>query len=84
MTASTGRERPWRAIAYQPDPTGQTDRGRKRLVTGRTAARTEAGLAGFRVRQEAQGNVVDVFTVESLAYDEDTTTTNDSGEPNHD
>lgn len=77
MTTGTGRERPWRAIAYVPDPTGQTVAGRKRVVAGRTAAKTREGLAGFIARQEAQGNVVDVFTVDPIDFD---SPNNQSGE----
>lgn len=72
MTASTGRERPWRAIAYVPDPTGQGLAGRKREVAGRTAAKTRQGLQPFIDRQTTQGNVVDVFDVEPLALTEET------------
>jgi hypothetical protein len=56
-------ERPWRAIAYETDPTGQGIQGRKRAVAGRTAARTEAGLAPFITRHRAAGHAVDWYEV---------------------
>lgn len=68
MTTATGRERPWRATAFIPDPTGQTLAGRKRVVAGRTAAKTEAGLARFVTQHEGLGHVVDVVEVLPLTY----------------
>jgi hypothetical protein len=59
-------------VAFVPDPTGQTLAGRKRVVAGRAAARTEAGLARFRKTHEDQGHVVDVVEVLSMF---------DTGEP---
>lgn len=50
--------RPWRAAAHYPMPGGG------RLPVGRIAsAKTEAGLAGFRERAEALGQVVEVWEV---------------------
>lgn len=69
MTTSTGRERPWRATAFVPDPTGQSLAGRKRVVAGRAAAKTEAGLAAFRAKHAEQGHVVDVVEVLPLTFD---------------
>lgn len=56
------RRRPWRAVAYKPDPTAPN--GRSREVTGRTAACTEEGLAEFVLRQVDAGNVVDLYEVQ--------------------
>jgi hypothetical protein len=56
--------RPWRAIAYRPDALAPN--GRKREVTGRTAAASEDGLARFIDQHEAAGDVVDVWKVQSL------------------
>lgn len=56
--------RPWRAIAYRPDAIAPN--GRKREVTGRTSASTEAGLARFVARHEAAGDVVDRWQVQSI------------------
>lgn len=68
MTASRGLRRaprrPWRAIAYVPDPVGTT--GRKRAVAGRAAAATPAGLRAWTARQRAAGNVVDKYRVGTL------------------
>lgn len=58
------RRRPWRAIAYRPDPTAPN--GRKRGVVGRTSACDRGGLQAFIDRQEADGNVVDVIEVQPL------------------
>lgn len=69
MTTSTGRERPWRAVAFIPDPTGQGLAGRKREVAGRAAAKTEAGLAAFRRRHAALGHAVDVVEVRPIQFD---------------
>lgn len=66
MTTATGRERPWRAVAYVPDPTGQTEAGRKRIVAGRTSAKTQAGLARFISKHLDAGNVVSTEYVEPL------------------
>lgn len=56
-------ERPWRAIAYVPDPTGQGTLGRKREVAGRTSAKTRKGLQAFLDRHHAQGHVCDLWEV---------------------
>jgi hypothetical protein len=66
VATATGREKPWRAVAFVPDPTGQTPAGRKRVVAGRAAAKTEAGLARFIARHQDQGHVVDVCHVLAL------------------
>lgn len=71
MTTTTGRERPWRATAFIPDPTGQTTAGRRRVVAGRAAAKTEAGLARFRRTHEDRGHVVDVVEVLDLGLTDD-------------
>lgn len=68
MTTSTGRERPWRATAFVPDPTGQGLAGRKREVAGRAAAKTRDGLARFITRHEAQGHAIDVVEVRPLDF----------------
>lgn len=60
---STGRERPWRAVAFIPDPTGQTLAGRKRVVAGRTSAKTRQGLSRFIARHTEAGHPVDVVQV---------------------
>lgn len=51
-------DRPFRAVAFIPDPTGQGTAGRKREVAGRAAAKTLDGLIPFITRHEAQGHVV--------------------------
>lgn len=56
--------RPWRAIAYRPDALAPN--GRKREVTGRTAAATRAGLDRFVDQHETAGDVVDVWQVQPL------------------
>lgn len=66
MTTATGRERPWRAVAFVPDPTGQGLAGRKRDVAGRASAKTEAGLEAFVTRHRDLGHVVDVCEVLSM------------------
>jgi hypothetical protein len=59
---ATGR--PWRAIAYRPDPLAPN--GRKRDVTGRTSATTEQGLNRFVNQHEAAGDVVDRWRVSTI------------------
>lgn len=54
-----GRKRPWRAVAYKPDATAPN--GRARAVTGQVAACSRVGLRAFVQRQQAAGNVVDVY-----------------------
>lgn len=66
----SARRRPWRAVAFKPDPTAPN--GRKREVTGRTAACTPDGLNGFIRRQTLAGNVVDTLKVLELEYDNPT------------
>ena len=56
--------RPWRAIAYRPDALAPN--GRKREVTGRTSAASRAGLDRFIDRHEGDGDVVDVWRVQSI------------------
>lgn len=58
-------QRPWRAIAYVPDPTGQVT-GRSRAVAGRVSAKTASGLRRFIARQRAAGNAVDTFRVDTI------------------
>lgn len=70
MTTATGRERPWRATAFIPDPTGQTLAGRRRVVAGRTAAKTKAGLTRFTEEHEGLGHVVDVVEVLPLQFND--------------
>lgn len=60
---ATGREKPWRAIAFVPDPTGQTLAGRRRVVAGRASAKTKGGLARFVTDHEGRGHVVDLVEV---------------------
>lgn len=68
MTASRGirraPRRPWRAIAYVPDPVAPN--GRRREVAGRAAAATPTGLGAWVARQRAAGNVVDKYRVGTL------------------
>lgn len=54
--------RPFRAIAYVPDPTGQVT-GRTRAVAGRAAAKTRAGLDRFVKRHTEAGHAIDVTEV---------------------
>lgn len=65
MTADRAR-RPWRAIAYVPDPTGQGTQGRARAVAGRVSAKTPQGLARFTQTQRAAGNVVSRYRVGTI------------------
>lgn len=53
--------RPFRAIAYRPDPTAPA--GRRREVTGRAAAKTRPGLDRFVAAHGAAGDVVAVSEV---------------------
>lgn len=57
--------RPFRAIAYVPDPTGQQT-GRSRAVAGRVAAKTRPGLKRFLDEQTGKGNECDVFEILDL------------------
>lgn len=68
-------DRPFRAVAYIPDPTGQTAAGRKREVAGRTAAKTLEGLKPFILRHQAQGHIVHLEEVLDMleGLDEDET-----------
>lgn len=54
--------RPFRAIAYVPDPTGQ-ETGRSRRVAGRVAAKSRAGLQRFLDEQASLGHPCDVHEV---------------------
>lgn len=67
-----GRPRPFRAIAYTPDWTSPN--GRRRVVAGRTAAVTRAGLDRWIRAHEAKGNVVDVIVVDALDLESDQVT----------
>lgn len=63
--------RPFRAIAYVPDPTGQVT-GRSRAVAGRTAAKTRPGLDRFVDEHLAKGHAVDLTEVLDLLDELDT------------
>ena len=58
------RPRPWRAVAFIPDPTAPN--GRRREVAARAAATTEEGLARFRLEHRLAGHAVDVVRVSDL------------------
>lgn len=51
-------------MAFKPDATAPN--GRRREVTGRTAACTREGLQPFVDRHRAVGDVVDILDVEPL------------------
>lgn len=58
------RPRPYRAVAFIPDPTAPN--GRRRTVAGRTAACSPDGLAAFIAKHTAAGNAVTCFRVLSI------------------
>lgn len=58
------RPRPWRAVAYVPDPTAPN--GRRREIAGRASALTEDGLTRFRSSHRRAGHAVDVFRLTGL------------------
>lgn len=57
--------RPFRAVAYVPDPTGQ-ETGRSRKVAGHTSAKRRAGLDRFVNDYLGRGNVVELEEVRTL------------------
>lgn len=58
--------RPFRAIAYVPDPTGQGTGGRSREVAGRVAAKSPAGLKRFLDEHGGKGHAIDTYEVLDL------------------
>lgn len=59
--------RPWRAIAYAPDWTAP--RGRRRVVVGRVAAGSRAGLDRFVNEHRAAGHAVDVIELIPISFE---------------
>lgn len=60
----TYKPRPWRAVAFVPDPSAPN--GRRREIAGKTSATTEDGLIRFVRRHRAAGHKLDVFRVQGI------------------
>lgn len=53
--------RPWRAVAYTPEPDADPHEWTRKQVASRTAAKTRKGLDHFIDRHRGAGSLVDVW-----------------------
>lgn len=58
---ATGRERPWKARAWQVTPDWTMPTGVRRELKGQAAAKSREGLSGFIARHRDQGREVQVW-----------------------